>query len=226
MLVGETHYTVGDCVRVLVGIQDPDWSEDIAGWQGRVLNVERSKRSKPIILIAWDSVTLRQMPAAMIEKCEVEGLDWAEMALAADEIEAAACRDSPQDVERARKELGKQYHWVHLGEEGKRIHQVLAGADLDDEMHLLHRWEEHLARHLIFPFEAVIAELPERGPLHGGDKVKVWGIELVDDSYGVIVGVRRGREKFAVPLCDLQVTPKNAPNYQMVKDYVIWFANR
>jgi hypothetical protein len=49
---------------------------------------------------------------------------------------------------------------------------------------------------------------------------------LVDDLYGVIVDLRHGRRKYAFPLCDLEVTDKHSPNYQIVRDYAVWFANR
>ncbi|MCI0478507.1 MAG: hypothetical protein L0Y55_19880, partial [Anaerolineales bacterium] len=101
-------------------------------------------------MIAWDSVTLRQMSATAIEKCEEDGLDWSEYGLDAGDIEPAACRDTARDVERAKKEIAIHYHWVYLGDAGKRIQKILAGVDPDNEMRLLDRWEEHFEENLTF----------------------------------------------------------------------------
>jgi len=98
--------------------------------------------------------------------------------------------------------------------------------DPDDEMALLYAWEDYLNERLDFPFEAEAAEFQERGPLQAGDRVKVTGINLVDDLYGVIVDLRVGRRKYAFPLCDLEVTDARSPNDQLVQDYAVWFANR
>ncbi|MBI4675942.1 MAG: nucleotidyl transferase AbiEii/AbiGii toxin family protein [Chloroflexi bacterium] len=143
MKTNEMDFKIGDCVRVRAGIQDPDWDQDLSGWQGRVSSIDHPKRGKPTVIIAWDSVTLRQMSATAIEKCEVDGLDWSEYGLDVDEIESAVCRDTPRDVERAKKEIAKQYRWVYLGDEGKRIQKILAGVDPDDVMRLLDCWEEY-----------------------------------------------------------------------------------
>ena len=45
------------------------------------------------------------MPAAMIEQCEEQGLDWAEMALGVDDVEPARPRDNERDVAQIRKRL-------------------------------------------------------------------------------------------------------------------------
>jgi len=79
---------------------------------------------------------------------------------------------------------------------------------------------------LKFPFHPEVHEPQDRGPLRQGDKVIVLGIVEAVDLYGVIVDVNRGRRKYQVPLCDLQVIEKKSPNYQPVKDYRVWFANR
>ena len=68
---------VGDSVRVKDGYEDPDNPDwNIAGWQGRLIEI--IEVNPPMILVEWDSITLKNMPASIIEECEEEGLEWAE----------------------------------------------------------------------------------------------------------------------------------------------------
>jgi len=213
----------GDSVVVKPGIVDPDFDTEIGGWQGRILEEPGSDN---LVLIGWDSITLKNMPGSVIEQSEEQGLDWTKMYLEVQEVALTSLRDTKEDVIQAISELARKHAWSYLGEQGKRIGKVLDGVDEDSEMAALDAWEEHLSKSLVFPFEARIAEYQERGPLQAGDRVKVTGIGLVDDLYGVIVDLRHGRRKYAFPLCDLEVIDENSPNYQIVRDYAVWFANR
>jgi len=216
---------IGDSVIVKPGTKDPDLGGDLGGWQGRITELDQDE-DDPTATIAWDSITLKAMPTPMIAHCEKEGLDWQVMGLDVTDIELASPRDTAKDVEQAANEILNSVAWLHLDEEGERIQTVLDGIDPDDEMALVEAWEEHLEENLSFPFEAEVAEYQERGPLQTGDHVKVKSISEADDHYGVLVEVRRGGEKYVFPLCDLEVIDKQSPNYQPVKDYVVWFANR
>jgi hypothetical protein len=226
MSQAHSSHHVGDCVRVNPGTKDPDFDAEIGGWQGRISNIDTS-RSANLVTLQWDSITLKNMPIAMIEQCEERGLDWAEMVLGADDLETSRPRDAERDVATIKAQLSKKHGWASLGEEGKRIQKVLAVREADEDLDEFGAWEEHLEKSLRYPFEAVIAEFQERGPLRDGDKVIVTGnADATDEMYGIIVDVRVGRRKYACPLRDLEVTDKNALNYQLVKDYAIWFANR
>jgi hypothetical protein len=216
---------IGDSVTVKPGTKDPDSDGDLGGWQGRITDFGRDK-GRTTACIAWDSVTLKNMPPSAIGHSERKGLDWRCMYLYTTEIELAAARDSERDVERAVADIEKHSYWLHLGEGGRRIQQVLDEVDPNDLMGQLDAWEEHLGKKLRFPFEAEVSERQGRGPLPQEDRVKVKGISGVDDLYGIIVEVRRGRERFDFPLCDLEVTDRRSANHQSVKDYAVWFANR
>lgn len=226
MKQAHSDFRVGDCVRVKDGVQDPDFGGDIGGWQGRISSIDPSE-DEVLVLIHWDGITLKQMPVTMIERCEEQGSDWAEMVLSANEVEPVQPRDTEDDAAAIKAKLSSQPSWVALGDEGKRIQKVLAGVDADDEMEALGAWEEHLDANLRFPFEVEVAEFQERSPLRTGAKVVVTGLaDVTDEMYGIIVEVKEGRRKLVFPLCDLEVTDKKSPNYQLVKDYAIWFANR
>ena len=57
--------------------------------------------------------------------------------------------------------------------------------------------------------------------------MEVLKLSSKDDLYGIVVRAREGgRRVGSVPLCDVEVTPKNDPNFWFVREYVVWFANR
>ncbi len=66
----------------------------------------------------------------------------------------------------------------------------------------------------------------ERGPIRYGDRLQVMGINMVDDSYGVLADVKRGRESYVCPFCDLETIDNESPNHDPLQLYRVWFANR
>ena len=92
---------VGDSVVVKSGVVDPDLSIDIAGWQGRIAQVDYRETA----LIRWDSITLRRMSRQLVVRCENENLDWELMTLNRTDIEKTVARDSDADVSRIANQL-------------------------------------------------------------------------------------------------------------------------
>jgi hypothetical protein len=218
----------GDTVVVKAGVQDPDMGNDLSGWQGRVLDIIEEGEEDPLVTIEWDSQTLNHMPASVLEHCTREKLNWAIINLSATDVERAELRDTPDDVVQARIRLIRQYGdpFVEQDEQDLRIAAVLADVNENDVMAALDVWEDYLAQHLTFPFEAEVSEFQERGPLQTGEVVSVIGLAETDDLYGVLVNVNVKRKEYIFPLCDLEVRDKRLPLYQIVKDYVVWYANR
>lgn len=132
---------IGDAVVVKPGVKDDDTGGDLGGWQGRINGFGENEDGSPTVCIAWDSLTLRSMPRAVVEHSEVEGFDWRTYYLSPSEVEPATARDTEEDVEDALDELESQTDWLHLGEEGRRIQAVLNGIDRDDEIALVEAWE-------------------------------------------------------------------------------------
>lgn len=95
-------------------------------------------------------------------------------------------------------------------------------------------WEKWLNEKLTFPFEAkrmeddddaYFTDIAKSQPFRLDHVMEVIAIEMEEDLYGIIVKVREGRKAGCVPLCDLEVTSKDNPNYWPVREYVVWFAN-
>jgi hypothetical protein len=204
---------IGDSVIVKPTIQDPDFGLDIGGWQGRVSDVLEDGE---VVLIGWDSLTLKDIPDLMIAKCEEDGLSWDEMYLPVIEIELTAARDSKEDVAQIISQIQAHHTWDHLGEEGRGIQKILDHVDPEDERAILQAWEAHFCKVLQFPFEAEVAEPQDRGRFTTGDQVVVQEITTIDEMYGILVQIRYKREVLTFPLCDLEAKDKKSPNYENV----------
>ncbi|MCP4536714.1 MAG: hypothetical protein GY832_06165 [Chloroflexi bacterium] len=220
-----TTFQVGDSVVVRSGTRDPDFDIEIGGWQGRISEIHPAG-NQDTVMVAWDSATLRHMPDWVIVQSEEQGLDWTLMGVEIHDVELADPRDTERDVAQAIEALSQEHAWSWLGEEGTRIGEILTGVDPDDKMALLDRWEDHLRRHLRFPFDAEVAEHQERGPLQSGNRVSVQRIFDIDDHYGIIVLVKHRRRQVHFPLCDLEAVDESSPNHEIVMNYAVWFANR
>lgn len=226
-LTPQENFSIGDSVVVNPGILDPDYGIDIGGWQGRITeNDITDEQDNPMVTIAWDSITLKQMPVEIIERSEEDGLDWSLMGLCVSEVMSASPRDNIHQVEQVKDEIEDAHEMDYLGEQGRRMQQVLNSAGRKSELGRFKAWGKYLKEKLTFPFDAEVSEWQERGPIRIGDHVTVLGIGMVDGSYGIVVPIKTKRGHYDFPLCDLEALPDTSPNYQPLNDYVVWFANR
>ncbi len=62
-----THLAIGDSVAVRPGVTERGSGRDLGGWQGRI--VELANRREQLI-VAWDSVTLKNLLPEDILRCE------------------------------------------------------------------------------------------------------------------------------------------------------------
>jgi hypothetical protein len=213
---------IGDSVIVKPSVQDPDFGISVGGWQGRISEVLEDGK---LICIDWDSLTLKDIPDSMIASCEEDGMTWSQMYLYTTEVELATSRDSEEDVTQTMSQIEAHHKWDHLGEEGRRIQQILAHVDPDDELAILEAWDVHLRKVLSFPFEAEVAESQERSQLREGDQVTVQGIADIDDLYGILAEIKYKGEVQAFPLCDLEAKDTKSSNQGHVHLYDVWFSN-
>jgi hypothetical protein len=103
--------------------------------------------------------------------------------------------------------------------------EIFKDVDVENEYALLDKWEEYLSQTLQFPFETEVAET-ERGGLKIGTKIKLLALDDYDEMYGVF-GVGKGAMgAVTYPICNLEAVDKKSENYELLRDYVVWFANR
>lgn len=217
----------GDSVRVKAGVMCPDYERlSLAGWQGRVFEIQQEDDGRTTIGIQWDSITLAELPGDFLADCGEQGCEGIEMYLDADDVERAEARDTEKEACARAEAVRMKCFWLGAGAQGKRILDVIDGIDPDDEEALFTAWEAYMRKVLTLPFAATVCEPQERGPLDEGDEVQVLSSAGIDDPMGVLVKVRRGSRDYSFPLCDLEVVSRKSPAHRPVEDYRFWFANR
>ena len=105
-----TKFDIGDSVVVKEGVPDPDFDNEIGGWQGRIYKIDDNIADEPLISIAWDSITLKNMPQSVIKENDNDDLLWFEMNLYSSELEPAKPRDNEEEVEEAKEMISAKYN--------------------------------------------------------------------------------------------------------------------
>ncbi len=214
-----THWVKGDSLLVKPDVTDPVTGSALGGRQGRLITLYQKEDQ---LAIQWDSVTLKSLSPAEILKYEACGMPWSAIRLAVQDVLPTAARDREEDVVATRAALETQYSWLSLGEQGKRIRQIVNREEKHDFFSSLRVWHAYLEEHLAVPFMATVVEY-QRGPVKQGDEVKVIGMSILDDTSGTIVKVRQKRRVYHLPLHDIQATNAPAEIAQLIEDYAVWF---
>ena len=228
---------VGDCVKVKKGIFDFDNpSVCIENWQGQIIEEYDSTEDGLMGVIQWDSQTLREMPKDYIKQSIEDDLDYSKYNFAISDLEGAKSRGKEEDTDKIVRELEalypqslfvkKEKHSKGYNEQEQRIVKILEGIDIN-EVTELEGWAKYLHIQLQFPFKAEIIDLERsiRG-FNEGDAVTVKKIIGTDNSYGVIVEIKKGLMKCKLPLGNIEVCAKNSKNYTDVDDFNFWFENK
>jgi hypothetical protein len=237
----------GDSVKVKNGTLDPDLKRfDMSGWQGRITEIFPG-REHYTIEIAWDSITLKQLPKEFIENSIEEGYDYAVMLLYKEDVELTKPRDKKMDTEIQLEEIQERYGNRTFDQEEKRIAKILTGDDLSVNEENLNTYFDYLQKNLQKPFIVTGSEVfsweekytfggwskkeyeeeKKTKPSHS-DKFQFMELyEEIDDSVGILAKVKRISDKrqFELPLWDLKCEDKNSKNYVLISDYSSWMTN-
>lgn len=216
---------IGDYVKVKNGIKAPGFEYQLMDdWQGKIVEVQESEN---LVDIEWDSETLLNTPEKYLKDLIKEGYDYEIMTLELSDLERANRRDNSIQRKDVKSKLDAKLYWIELfEEEDKSIKygRLFQGIRLDNYNQLYQKWEEYLSENLEFPIETKVVETP-RGRIRNGAKIKLLDIEDYDDMYGIFGIGKHERAAITFPICNLEATNKKSKNYELLRDYAIWFAN-
>ncbi|MBN2046505.1 MAG: hypothetical protein JW750_01580 [Anaerolineaceae bacterium] len=223
-----TLFEVGDTVRLLDGTSDPETGIDMSGWQGNVIAATElvDENDPPAIYIEWDAQTLSNMPDAYIEHSLKHESDWSGTAVYMEDAEPAEARSSLVETESARTRIQRRFLWNRLGEAGESILKVIDPDHNPQGKDNLTRWDEHLHRHLTFPFKAQVTAPQEQEGVDVEDYVQVLDFNGEDAAFGVLMLIEKDGTQYSLPLVDLEVEDMSSDNFTLVDEYCIWLDNR
>jgi len=220
-------FAIDDFVRVKLGIADPDYPDiPIGGWAGQVAEIETGKPHA--YLVRWNQQTLNSMASVYRNRCERDGLDFKQMWLVEDDIEA----DTGQRVE-IEQPTDVRTEPLNMKVQDDRIRAVfgLTHDELipDVKLETLRIYRDYLDANVSFPLEAEGKSHPRRF-FSTTRTVTVVGLgnadedERLDEHYGLICEIKIGRKRGDAPLAELEVKERGA-GQQKIEDYCYWFFN-
>ncbi len=216
---------IGDYVKVKAGIKAPDFEYQLMdNWEWKVVDIQKDEK---LVEIEWDSETLLITPEKYLIDLVNEGYDYEIMTLDVSDLERANGRDNSDQRKELESKVRAKLYWIELfNEEEKSVKygKLFQGVNLDNSNELLQRWEEVLSKGLEFPIETKVVE-SERGRIRDGEKIKLLDIEDHDERYGILGIGKYAREAVTFPICNLEAIDKKSKNYELLRDYVVWFAN-
>lgn len=214
---------IGDFVKVKRGTKDPDFEYQLMDdWQGKVIEIDKEYN---LISIEWDAQTKASFPTEYLNDLIEEGLDTNTTMLEITELEPVTQRLNDAQTQQLNEAFASKEYWLDLCDGKARALTYIEwfkGISLSDEFAMYERWETYLQEHLQLPMDTKVVE----GRIKLGEHITILAIEGYEDHYGVFGIGKQGREAISFPLCELEATDKTSKNYRILKDYVIWFANR
>ncbi len=210
---------IGDWVKVKEGVKSPDDDTILMdNWQGKVVGIDKGSE---LIEIEWDDETLHTTPISYLKMLLDDGYDVYIMTLALSELTSAEKRITSKQTS---QEVEAKLYWLNMYEEEAKCMKYLElFKGIKREM--LAKWEDYLSENLSFPFEVEVVEYT-RGPIRQGELIKILGIADYEDSFGVLGMGKHDKQSISYPMCDVEATDKKSANYEILRDYVIYFANR
>lgn len=163
----KVEFSVDDSVVIKEGTLDPDYGNDISGWQGRIYEID-DNFDDPLIRIKWDSITLRNMPRSIIEDSEKDDLVWSTMDMYASDLEPTKPRDRKEEVAKTLEMISEKYDLeefddgdtgliedeIETDQQMKRIQAILRVTDEEDMVvndENLEKYFQYLNKNIVFP---------------------------------------------------------------------------
>lgn len=237
---------VGDSVKVKKGVLDPDDNKtDISGWQGRVIKLQESENA---IEIAWDSITLLNIPKTSIQDCETDGFDWSCMWLDEKEVEISTERDTLQDVAKTIDEINEEIepYEVPLDEMEEYVAEIIDDEDLSINEDTLELYLDHLEEYVTKGYVLTGREMfdwEEKYIMGAGSQTEyanlkktqasyndtfvVRDFEIEDELLEIMANITRktDKKKFTIPLSYLKSVEEGTEADFALDAYSSWIVN-
>jgi len=216
---------INDSVKVKVGIKDPDIEgNDLSGWQGRIVEINTKEN---LMTIAWDSITLKNYSLELLMQTWDE--DFTLMVLESDELELCEPRDTAAEAAKMQEKMLNWADFLSLFDTNATIYaEIFANVNLTDEMEVFTIWHKHIEEALNAPIEAELID-ESFGDIREGTKLTIKKLDdFIDDKYGILAKCQTPKKKALLPLCCCEPLEKDEDTEaeMLIRDYIVWFANK
>jgi hypothetical protein len=216
-------FNLNEIVRVKPNTQEPDFKKsDLGGWQGRVIEINAEDPDEILLLIEWDTTTLKNMDKIYIKACIREGYDYESMWLDVSDVISVTPSAETDNRSAVVEALEAEYHWEDLGEQGERIKAVEDACKND--LAIMDHWLAYLESNVTLPVAAKYVGDGNRS-ISFGAVININGFADTNDIYGVVGAAKYQKRSIQVLLCDIEIL-NLSPENQALDDYIVWFANR
>jgi hypothetical protein len=198
------------------GIRDADYPDMLlGGWAGTISDVH----DDGMYTVRWSEETLAAIHPVFLKRCERDGINLEQYWLGGDDLEPDA--GGPLTIESPTKIRTKRLSPKDQDDRVRMVFDLTSDDPLPEvDCDTLETYREHLAKHLVFPFDAEYTA--ETGPFSSKTtKVTVMCLGdpddkvMIDDSYGILCKAKHERRGLILPLGELEVKKGN-PNRQLV----------
>jgi hypothetical protein len=216
---------INDSVKVKLGVEDPDIEgNDLSGWQGRIVEIDAKNK---LVTVAWDSVTLKNYSLELL--MQTWDNEFTLMVLGDDDLEPCEPRDTEAEAAKMQEWIMNWADFLSLFDTNATIYaEIFDKVNLTDEMQMYQIWHKHIEEALNEPIEAELID-ESFGDIREGCKLVIKELdEFIDDKYGILANCKTPKKKALLPLCCCEPLEKDEDTEaeMLIRDYIVWFANR
>ncbi len=212
--VKNAKFKVGSSVKIAKNYYDKLNGLALGNMIGRVESVYYDHKRVIIYEIELDSISLNKLNIEFVKDAIENNTDFQNFEIKEADLRKCQTRDKLTDTHGAYRRLLHKYTWYFLDEAAqKRLFSILLQAPAESDFD---NWWMHFDKVLKFPIQAKSRGLME---FRKGEKMKIVGIEGINEEYGVIVNMNYRKSRGTYPLFDLMADGKETKAKQVLEDY-------
>ena len=210
-------YKIGDSVKVKPNVVVDDFKKiDFTNWQGRVVECFEETELE----VAWDSITLRQLPEAYILKNIKEDYNFDSLILETNQVEKTVARDEENDRLAVLQTLeNKHYGFDDVGNDNDFYKDLFESKNTKVTPRNLNIYLEYIEECIEMPCLMRNTATKETFQLFS-----FLGNEIEKNNAILVKAIRQSDKKqLILPLQDLLPVDETSDNYSILKPFVTWF---
>jgi hypothetical protein len=220
-----TPFPIGTAVRVLKGVQDPDFEHmPLGGWTGKVTDV-KVEEDGIFYLVEWNAFTLQHMHPVYRRRCERDGLELTSTWLGANDLEIDP--GEPPELEPPTDICPRPLDSNRLDDRIRAVFSLTTDDPLPGVTDAtLRTFHEHLRTKLVLPITVEYSPGYKLPPPRSAPLVlmELSAPKDGDTTDGLLGNVEQGDQRRQLPLSDLE-TVAQGTSRQLLADYAFWFTS-